>query len=640
MQGSISKKIIIASFCLGLLMLSGVSAIYSDQLAVFVGGVNLVVLMGVYWLLTQQHYQANLEQVAERERLIAASIQRIRQTLDLEVILETTVREVRQFLQVDRVLVYRIWPDGTGSTIAEAVVPGHPQILGQPFPAEVFPPEIHQLYCQGRIRAIVDPEKDDVAPCLIEFLRELGVKSKLVVAILNQSQLWGLLIAHHCCQPRQWQPLEIDLLNQLATQVTIAIQQAELYRQLQTELIERKRAQEALRQAHDRLEMRVMERTVELSQINASLQTEIGVRLQVEEALRQSQARNQALLNAIPDLMFRLNHQGIFIDFLGKSNELLMMSESIIGATIYQSQLPLELIETIMEAINNALDTRRLQTLEYALPMPNGILHYEARIVASAKDEVVAIVRNITERKETEEVRQALEREQELRKLQLNFFSMASHEFRTPLSTILASAQILKYYTHESSEEKRHRSINRIETTAKNMTQLLNDILTINRAEIGKLDINISSINLNHFCSDLIEEMHLNAGSKYKITFTSQCDYPTVCLDEKLLRSVLINLLSNAIKYSPDGGEIHLGLTCTEHTAIFQIQDHGIGIPLDDQKHLFEVFHRGTNIANIPGVGLGLTVVKKCLDLQGGKISVKSEVGVGTTFTVTIPVSC
>ncbi|HBY75822.1 MAG TPA: hypothetical protein DEG47_02150, partial [Cyanobacteria bacterium UBA11148] len=244
MQGSISKKIIIASFCLGLLMLSGVSAIYYNHLAVFVGGVNLVVLMGVYWLLTKQQHQANLEQVAERERLIAASIQRIRQTLDLEVILETTVREVRQFLQVDRVLVYRIWPDGTGSTIAEAVVPGHPQILGQPFPAEVFPPEIHQLYCQGRIRAIVDPDKDDVAPCLIEFLQELGVKSKLVVAILNQSQLWGLLIAHHCCQPRQWQPLEIDLLNQLATQVTIAIQQAELYEQSRTATAK------ALTQAH------------------------------------------------------------------------------------------------------------------------------------------------------------------------------------------------------------------------------------------------------------------------------------------------------------------------------------------------------------------------------------------------------
>ncbi|HEY9670462.1 MAG TPA: PAS domain-containing protein, partial [Waterburya sp.] len=194
-------------------------------------------------------------QRTERERLIATSIQHIRETLELDVILNTTVEEVRQFLQVDRVLVYRIWPDGTGSAIAEAVVPGYPKILGHTFPEEVFPQDFHQLYCQGRVRAVFDTQTDEMTPCLVEFLQGWGVKSKLVVPIVYQKKLWGLLVAHHCSQPRQWQPLEMDLLKQLAIQVAIAIQQADLYHRVQLELAERKRTEAALRFSEERLQL-------------------------------------------------------------------------------------------------------------------------------------------------------------------------------------------------------------------------------------------------------------------------------------------------------------------------------------------------------------------------------------------------
>lgn len=170
---------------------------------------------------------------AERERLVAQMAVRIRQSLKLEDILNTTVAEVRQFLGCDRVLIYRVWSDGTGSAVTEAVAPGWKAILGRTFPAEVFPQDYHQLYCQGRIRAIADVENDVIAPCLVDFLHELQVKAKLVVAILQGKELWGLLIAHQCSQPREWQPLEINLLLSLATQVAIAIQQSELYHQLQ-----------------------------------------------------------------------------------------------------------------------------------------------------------------------------------------------------------------------------------------------------------------------------------------------------------------------------------------------------------------------------------------------------------------------
>jgi len=279
--------------------------------------------------------------------------------------------------------------------------------------------------------------------------------------------------------------------------------------------------------------------------------------------------------------------------------------------------------------------------LEVRLLRPDGTV----KIVESAcKANVLAgrhlsILRDITERKQAEETQLALEAEKELRRLQLRFFSMASHEFRTPLSTIVGSAQLLKSCALVGAEEKRFRNIDRIEVAAKKLTQLLDALLTINRAETGKLDFNPNQIDLEKLCIELVEELQEKHGSKYQITFVSQGQYPRCYLDEKLLRYILSNLLSNAIKYSPEGGNIHLFVTCGQLETVFQIQDEGIGIHPEDQQHLFELFHRGKNVENLAGTGLGLSVVKKCLDLQGGTISVESEVGVGTTVTVTIPKS-
>jgi PAS domain S-box-containing protein len=251
---------------------------------------------------------------------------------------------------------------------------------------------------------------------------------------------------------------------------------------------------------------------------------------------------------------------------------------------------------------------------------------------------IISIGIDITDRQRAEEMRRALEQEQELSNLRLRFFSMASHEFRTPLSTILMSAQILESFSGEWSQEKRTRNLRRIEVAAKMMKQMLDDILTINRAETGKLEFNPTQLNLEQLCHRLVEEMRLYATPQHTLTFVSNCQDKTVCADENLLHFILTNLLSNAIKYSPQGGEIQLVLMGEGGEISFQIHDRGIGIPQKDQPHLFEVFYRGENVRSIPGSGLGLTIVKKCVELHSGSISVRSEVGVGTTFTITIPV--
>ena len=242
---------------------------------------------------------------------------------------------------------------------------------------------------------------------------------------------------------------------------------------------------------------------------------------------------------------------------------------------------------------------------------------------------------DISERQRTEEMRRALEREKELSHLQLRFFSMVSHEFRTPLSTILMSAQILEHSHQQEPDQKSLRNLRRIQNCVKHTLHLLEDILTINRAETGQFECHPRLVKLESFCRKLVDEMQIATG--YEIDFVNRCQCVSAYMDEKILRLILSNLLSNAINYSPDGGRVTFSINCQDRTAIFCVRDEGIGIPSEDLPKLFEAFYRGKNVDSIAGSGLGLTVVKKCVDLYSGAISVNSKVGKGTAFTVTIP---
>ena len=170
------------------------------------------------------------------------------------------------------------------------------------------------------------------------------------------------------------------------------------------------------------------------------------------------------------------------------------------------------------------------------------------------------------------------------------------------------------------------------------MTQLLNDVLLIDQSEAGRLEFNPQEIDLNQFCRDLIDEMQISVPN-HKIAWNSENNCLNAWMDEKLLRQILSNLLSNAIKYSPLGGIVYFELICTSQSAIFRVQDAGIGIPLWEQAHLFDSFYRATNVGTISGTGLGLAIVLKSVDLHSGLIAVESEVSVGTTFTVTLPLN-
>jgi signal transduction histidine kinase len=236
---------------------------------------------------------------------------------------------------------------------------------------------------------------------------------------------------------------------------------------------------------------------------------------------------------------------------------------------------------------------------------------------------------------------QALEQtfahEQELNHLKLRLFSMVSHEFRTPLSVILASSQLLAEILEPRIEQSQLKNLYRIQTSAKLMNRLLTDILTLTRAEVGELKCQPEWIDIEAFCLNLLDDIQSSNTMKQSLHFTSQGRCGRAYLDEKLIYSILSNLLLNAVKYSPIGSQIFLRLQCESEQIEFEVQDRGIGILKSDQENIFIPFYRGQNVESFSGSGLGLAVVKKCLELQNGSIQVESKVGVGTKFTVVIP---
>ena len=697
-------------------------------------------------------------------RLLAETAMRIQQSLDLKEILNITVSEVRQLLQCDRTLIYRLQPDPQGSVVVESVTNQNLSLLGKELIDPCFSKALQDTYCQGHIQAVENIQRADLSPCYIEFLQQLQVKANLVIPLMQEDKLWGLLIAQHCTQPRRWQSWEINLLTQLSTQVGIAIQKTELYRQLQAELKERQQAEIALQQSNEALEIRVEERTASWRQVNEQLLSEIAERNRVEIELRHAKEKLEAVLNAVPGLVSwvdsDLRYEGVNCHLAAMFNR---PAESFIGQdvgfisgnskltnffqrlfqspdqrvseeiTVYLDEAPQTYLIAAQKYNDNksivsiGIDITEHQKAEIALQeseakfrnlveqtndwvweidrnlvftyvnpkvkeitgyepeeilnhqifeflpedesirfstvfnhfffRPEAFTHIEKKLIHKDGHRVDVessgspvfniqgelqgyrgITRDITERKQVErDIRKALTKEKELGELKSRFISMASHEFRTPLTTIYASAEALEHYRHRWSEEKNTGYLHRIQATVKHMTSLLNDVLIVGRADSGKLDCQPKWMDLEEFCRDLAVELQLGSGDDQRIEFSCTGDLKQVWADEKLLRQILGNLLSNALKYSPIHTQCYFQADRKGKNIVFRVQDEGISIPLADQKQLFDLFHRASNVGNIPGTGLGLAIVKKSVDAHGGKISFVTESGVGTTFTVVLP---
>ncbi|MBN3957484.1 PAS domain-containing sensor histidine kinase [Nostoc sp. NMS8] len=376
------------------------------------------------------------------------------------------------------------------------------------------------------------------------------------------------------------------------------------------------------------------------------IQTEI--KLAKTEILQQSEERFRSLLQNASNI----------IATLGAGGRVVYVSPSLTHILGYQPEswiaknLP-ELVHPddglYAEALLcQAFDNPSQKTIvEFRLHHADGSWHDFEAIAKNLLDEpnvagIVITCRDITERKQAEaDVRKALEKERELNELKSRFISMASHEFRTPLAVVSSSIGILEDYGDRLNAAQSQKQFQHVQKSINHITQLLDDVLMINRVEGGKLEFMPTPINVMQFCHSLVEEIQLSAPCHQITLFiTDERDAASKShaqLDKKLLQSILTNLLSNAVKYSFAGSIIDFNLICQNEKTIFKIQDKGIGIPDDDRDHLFKTFHRAKNVGNIPGTGLGLSIVKRCIDLHGGEIQVHSQVNMGTTFTITIP---
>ena len=215
---------------------------------------------------------------------------------------------------------------------------------------------------------------------------------------------------------------------------------------------------------------------------------------------------------------------------------------------------------------------------------------------------------------------------------------MASHEFRTPLTTVLSSASLLSKYTTAEDQEKREKHIQRIKNSVNNLNDILEDFLSLGKLNEGRVDKKIEKVNLKEILSDTLEEMKtmLKKGQHFELDCDGNCDALT---DKKLFRNILINLVSNAIKFSGEGKGIIIRGKAKEGRATISVADQGIGISQEDQEHLFSSFFRAANATNIQGTGLGLHIVKRYVDLLEGQVELQSELNKGTTVTFTIPVN-
>lgn len=382
-------------------------------------------------------------------------------------------------------------------------------------------------------------------------------------------------------------------------------------------------SQEVLQQSNDELDRRVQARTAELMAVNASLHAEVRERERAEDELRVSEARSHAMLQAIPDMMFRLSRDGVVLDY--KAEDLSCLSiqpESLSGKRI-TDVLPADTAQRGIEAIAEALRSSEAQVFEYVLPLDKA-REFEARIAVSGPDTVVAIVRDITERKEVE-------------RLKDTFISTVSHELRTPLTSVHGFTELM--LTRDFPPEQQRKMLTIIQKESTRLTGLLNDFLDLQRIESGQQHYDMTSVDLGPVLHNSVMLFTPNAPTHTFRTIVPE-SLPMVAVDIDRIRQVLINFLSNAVKFSPQGGEITVGTRYDNGEVVVWIADQGIGIASEDLGKIFERFFRVDNqdTQKIGGTGLGLTLVKEIIAVHRGRVWVDSTPGQGSTFFFSLPV--
>jgi PAS domain S-box-containing protein len=632
------------------------SPIMSDRGEVL-GGVAVFQDMTERKLLEQ-----TLRQQAEEYRLLASLTQSIRSSLDLQVILQTAVTEVRQMLKSDRVIIYRFNPDRSGDVISEAV--SHPELalLGKTIEDPCFMSNWDEPYRRGRISAIEDIDNSDVTPCHVALLKQFQVRANLVLPLVNDDHLWGLLIAHQCFYPRHWQQWEVNLLSQIAGQLAIALKQAELHQQLF--------------QLNINLEQDIQQRTAELQQ---SLDFEATLK-RITDRVRDTLDATQILQAAVEELAQVLGasecnaaiydiEAGIAkIQYEYNTTNVPQMQ----GMVIQMSHLP-EIYKQLLAGmhfqfchlpLDPQVEPRSINTmlacpivdnqgvlgdLCLVKPSDDGFTPIDIRLVQQVANQCAIALRQAQLYQATQAQVEELDR---LSRLKDEFLSTISHELRTPIANVKMAAEMLDLslrqlgvLDQESEITKRYFTI--LSEECQKEISLINNLIDLSQLEARVEPLEPQPVDLHIWLPHIAEPFtHQAKQQNLQIEMALPGDLPLLRTDLSCLERIVTELLQNACKYTPAGNCITVTaqiltnpmetqsanlpfLMAAPHKfpLALQISNTGVDLPDEELDRIFDKFYRIP--LNDPwqygGTGLGLALVKKLVEYVGAAIEVKSH---------------
>ncbi|MBD2077738.1 GAF domain-containing protein [Phormidium sp. FACHB-592] len=601
----------------------------------------------------RQQAEETLWQQTERERLVAAIVQEIRRHLDLSHVLKTTVTEVRRLLQTDRVLFFRFESDWSGIVLVESVGTDWKSIQGENIVDPCFAESYVCKYRDGHTRAVSNIRTEyHQSSCYVEMLASFQVNAELVVPILQNDELWGLLIAHHCSETRHWQTWETDLLKQLAAQVSIAIQQSELYQEVQ--------------RLNAELEQQVQTRT---AQLQLAFNFEATLK-RIADRVRDSLDEDQILQTAVRELAGAIKVRSCNAALYD-----LTQRTSTVRYEYTTSVAPIQgrivQMDNFKEGYGQLLqgqyfqfcsllpNSERGRSAMFACPIldDQGVLgdlwlvsnnerifaEQDIRLVQQVANQCAIALRQARLYQASQAQVEALEK---LNRLKDDFLSTVSHELRTPMANIKMAAQMLeivlrrdKLLDADAGSLPRYFQI--LNSECQREIKLINDLLDLSRLEMATEPLLLTALSLQSWLPNIVKPFSERINSQQQhLEVVIPTTLAPLTTDQSYLERIITELLSNACKYTPAHGQIAIVVAVEPTNVRFEISNTGIEIAASDRDRVFEKFYRIPN--NDPwkhgGTGLGLALTKKLVETLGGSIRVTSKAGL-TTFIVELPMN-
>ena len=587
----------------------------------------------------------------KKENIVAEIAIRIRQSLDLNLILDRAVGEVRQFLQTDRVFVYRFEPDWSGLIVVESVNNYANSVFGFKIKDPCFSSQHIERYRGGKVHAVNNVPEADLASCYKEVLNAFNVKANLVVPVIANGELWGLLIAHHCQSSRQWLIEEIELLKQLSIQVGIAVRQAELYQQVQS--------------FNDYLEQKVRQRTEKLQ---TAVKFESLIR-KITEKVRDSLNETQILQTVAREIGEVLNIERCKIELYDSDRTIATVAHE------YTIEPPncegiTRKVEDFSEFYDRLLQKQSIQFVEkvpelssidsqatrLACPIfdDGGILgnlwllrpkeeffqQYEIGLVEQVANQCAIAIRQARLYKQSQVQFQELAR---LNVLKDDFLRTISHELRTPMSSIQLASETLEALLEQQIGSNKSATFNRVldifRSACRKQNQLVDDLLTLCYIDAKKEIIKMQWIDLNVWILQIVEPFQERINDQNQtLVIDIKSDLPEFKSDISIVKRILSELINNACKYTPEEETITFSAYLTSNGIKFQVTNTGVEISSLEQSRVFDKFYRIPNHDpwKYGGTGIGLALVENLVQLLGGEIYLASQAR-KTAFTIDLP---